>query len=349
MDDITVKSYNSATEINPIPRMYANIISVLSLLLLSEAIAPAYLSAQENGSRGVVARGRIEPAERVRTLQGPAGAVLHVVHVREGDKVAAGMVLAETDQRATRQAQLAFEEKRLEETERIQLQTVAPAKRADIEAQAALIRQRNAELQQLRRDLARTSALAASNIVAPETEETRRVAVQKAEHALKQAESTWRSLSETRDVDVMVAVARVEVQKAAVERARAELELTRIRAPQDGEILTISARAGEALGADGLLQMADMTKLIVVAEVDEAEIGRVAVGARAQMTGPVLGKPVSGTVIRLSKNVFKQKRPTSDILIGRDARIVEVDIRPDSTDLPPIAGAEVTVTIARVP
>lgn len=303
---------------------------------------------EPTAERRVVARGRIEPKERVRVIQGVSGAILQTVFVREGDKVAVGAVLAETDRRASRLADVAFEERRLEETERQLLQTTAPAKRADMEAQRALVRQRSAELQQFQRDLARASTLAARNVVSAEAEETKRVAVEKAEHARQQAESSWRGLTETRDVDVMVAVARVEVQKAALARARAELDLTQIRAPLEGEILMLMAREGEALGADGLLQMADMTRLQVVAEVDESDIGRVMVGQKATISGPVLAAPIGGNVVRLSKNVFKQKRPTSDILIGRDARIVEVDILPDS-DLPPVVGGEVTIVITRSP
>ncbi len=297
-------------------------------------------------ARGVVARGRIEPAERVRVIQGPAGAVLRRVNVREGDVVAAGDVLAETDQRDSALATVALEERRLDEAESQLLQVTAPAKRSDIAAQQAVIRQRRIDLQRLRDEYDRARALLARRFISSEAEESKRAAMEQAEQALDAAESSWRSLTETRDVDAKVAAAKVEVQKAALAKARADLDLTEIHAPIGGTILTLTARAGEALGADGLLQMADMSHLLVIAEVDEADIGRVAVGQRATLSGPPLPAPIGGEVTRLSQAVFKQKRPTSDILIGRDARILEVEVRPDRP-LPPVVGGEVVVDIAR--
>lgn len=299
----------------------------------------------DRSKRGVVARGRIEPAKRARTVQGPAGSVIQKLFVSEGDAVAAGTVLAEIDTRASLLAQVAVEEKRLDEIEQQRKQALAPAKPADIEAQKANIQKLHVERQRLQREFDRSRSLAARNVVAAEILETRDAAVKQASHALEQAEWTLRSLLEPRSVDVAVAAARVETQKVVVARARAELDRTQIRAPVDGTILTIMVRDGEALGTEGLLQIADLGKLIVIAEVDEFDIARVTLHQAATITGPSLPRAVSGTVSRISSAVFKQKRPTSDVLIGRDARIVEVEITP-SSPLPPVVWGEVTVSIA---
>jgi HlyD family secretion protein len=169
-----------------------------------------------------------------------------------------------------------------------------------------------------------------------------------AQHALEQAEWTYRSLLKPRDIDVDVAAAKVATQKDAVAKAKADLARTEIRAPIDGTILTIMVRAGEALGSDGLLQMGDLSNLIAIAEVDEFDIGKVTEGRTATISGPSVPTAIAGKVSRISRAVYKQKRPSSDVLVGRDANIVEVEITPASP-LPPVVWGETTVKIAGAP
>jgi HlyD family secretion protein len=308
-------------------------------------VAPAGIS--EKSQRTIVARGRIEPRDRVRTLQGPAGSIVAILNVREGDKVTAGTVLAEIDTRASLQAALAVEENRLAEVEQQLAQAAAPAKRSDIEAQNATVRRLRVEFQRLQRDFERSRSLAARDVVAAETLDARRTAMDQAQHALEHAEWVQRSLLEPREIDVKVAAARVATQRDLVEKVRADLERTVIRAPVDGTILTLLVREGEALGTEGLLQMGNLDNLIVVAEVDEFDISRVATGRRTTISGPSLAGSISGRVSLVSRAVFKQKRPTSDVLIGRDARIIEVEVVPE-TPLPPVVWGEVTVVISDV-
>lgn len=305
-------------------------------------------ASHESSERAVVARGRIEPLSRVRTVQGTPGAIIHKLAAREGDTVKTGDVLAELDTRPALLAAVAMEEKRLEEAERQLVQVRAPAKQSDIEAQKAVVEKLRVEAQRLTKEFQRGSELVSRNAISVETLDARRAAMEQASHALTQAEWALRSLREPRDEDVKVAAARVATQKDAVAKIRAELDLTQIRAPIDGTILTLMVREGESLGTEGLLQIGDLANLIVIAEVDESDIGRVAVGRTARITGPSLTAPVAGTVTRVSNAVFKQKRPTSDVLIGRDARIIEVEITPE-VPLPPVVWGEVAVAVTGAP
>jgi HlyD family secretion protein len=79
--------------------------------------------------------------------------------------------------------------------------------------------------------------------------------------------------------------------------------------------------------------------------VDESQIARVSEGARARITGSSLAEPIDARVTRLGAEVYRQKRPNSDILVGRDARIVEVEVTPEKA-LPRVLGAEVSVEIS---
>jgi HlyD family secretion protein len=120
------------------------------------------------------------------------------------------------------------------------------------------------------------------------------------------------------------------------------MERAQIVAPGPGTVLSIQARAGEAIQADGVLRMADLSHLIAVAEIDEAKAGLVTEGMTAQIEGNLLPQPIQATVTRVAREVFRQKRPSSDVLIGRDARIVEIELTPQ-TPLPQVVGGEVMV------
>ena len=62
----------------------------------------------------------------------------------------------------------------------------------------------------------------------------------------------------------------------------------------------------------------------------------------AVIEGRPLDKPVPAAVTRIANEVYRQKHPSSDILLGRDAQIVEVELTPQ-VPLPAVVGAEVTV------
>jgi HlyD family secretion protein len=294
--------------------------------------------------RSVVARGRIEPRDRVRIVHGGERGVLLTVLVKEGDRIRAGDVLAEINTLPVLNARLELEERRLEEIGLQARQVRAPAKVAALASQRAIISQRAAEVSRLQGEFQRASTLFQNRVVSDSLFESRRAQLESAVHALEEARATLNSLSETRGIDAQVAEARVATQEAAVGHARAERDRAVIRAPIDGTILTIAARAGEMLGDDGLLQMADLDHLVVIAEVDESDMPRVAAGQAAKVRSALIAEQVAGRVSRSSNTLFKQKRPTSDIVLGRDAHIAEVEISPEGP-LPPLVGSEVVVEI----
>jgi hypothetical protein len=60
--------------------------------------------------------------------------------------------------------------------------------------------------------------------------------------------------------------------------------------------------------------------------------------------GRALGE---GTVVRVGSRVFDASRPSENVTLGRNSRIVEVAIEPDDfRALPPILGFEIVVKIA---
>ena len=297
-------------------------------------------------STAIIARGRIEPVGRVITLHGPSeGGVVAALRVEQNDRVSAGQVVAVLDGYELRQSDLAFSEANMRLAELQREQTIAGAKAADLAAQSNVVSARTAQVARARSEWERRSALFQRNVIAQQSLDQSKAELDQAQSELEQSSNILRALTEIRSVDEAVASARIAVEAANVERSRAQVSRMLVKAPSDGTILSIQTRAGEAISPDGILRMADVDRISVVAEIGEMDAPRLRTGVMVNVTSPALPSAVEGRVERIGQEVFRQKRPSSDILIGRDARIVEVEV---STQRPlglPI-GSEVLIRIS---
>jgi HlyD family secretion protein len=141
-----------------------------------------------------------------------------------------------------------------------------------------------------------------------------------------------------------------DVAIADLRLARAELERVEVRSPIAGQVLTVHARAGERVGADGILELGETAAMYAVAEVYEADVGGVAVGAEATVTSTALPRPLRGVVERVALRVRKQDVLGTDPAARTDARVVEVEVRLAEEDVPLAAAfthLQVEVAIAR--
>ncbi len=126
------------------------------------------------------------------------------------------------------------------------------------------------------------------------------------------------------------AKSRAERAGARLEQARAELDRSHVRAPISGVVLGVFARDGERVGADGIVEIADTSSMLAVAEVSEAEIPAVRLGQRAVVTSPTLpGAGLGGRVSRIGGKVQQQEVVSADPVANLDARVVEVEVELD--------------------
>lgn len=332
------------------PLILAGVAALLlssGILLLTGETRPSPGQDAQRQPRQIVARGRIEPRERVIALHGAAeGSVIDKLLVDQGDRVRAGQVLAVLNGYDVRQAEVATAEANLRLAELELAQTTAGAKQSELAAQKNVLLAKNAQRDRLLRDWDRRRALYRDGYASEQSLESLKADLTQAENEADQASHTLKALGETRDVDAAVAAARIEVERQTLERARADAEHMLVRAPSAGTILSIQARAGEVIASDGLLRMAPLGHIIVVAEVNEADAPLLRTGMTAEIEGLMLPSPLRGSVSRIAQEVFRQKRPSSDVLIGRDAKIVEAEITPDHP-LPELLGAEVLVRLSQ--
>ena len=294
-------------------------------------------------SSDIVVRGRIEPTTRVLALAGSVpGSTLKELRVSQGQNVAKGDVIAVLEGYDVQREALTVAERSLRYAESQHEQSIASAKPSEIAAQRNLVVAREAELERLQSELVRQSALLSDGFISTQYLEKVRSDHIQANNSLKQATNTLNSMAEFREVDKRVSLAKVDQEKATVKRARAELERTIVYAPFSGEILSIQSRPGEAVGVDGIVRIANTESLHVIAEVDEHFFQRIRQDTRAYIESATIGSRIEARVGTISSEIFKQKRPTSDVLLGRDARVIEVEVLP-LQPLPVLLGGEVTV------
>ncbi|WP_448563332.1 HlyD family efflux transporter periplasmic adaptor subunit [Trichothermofontia sp.] len=314
----------------------------------------------------VAALGRLEPNNEVIRVSGPMGERIGQLRVAKGDWVKAGQVIAVLEsynerlaERNLSASQLAEAERRLQaETQfrqaqvqeaRTRIQQVAQPRAFEVEAQQARVWELEANLALAHADRDRAATLYREGAIAQQELDRQETEVRRIEEQLRNARSTLVQLRETRQMDTQNAQAQLQVAQAniplaqvqtAVDSARqnlrlaeARLDRTLIRAPQDGRVLRILTKAGEAIGNNGIVDLGDTRQMNVVAEVYETDVNLVKVGQRATITSRNGAFPSSltGEVIEVGWQVFKNDVLDDDPAANADARVVEVKIRLDDS------------------
>jgi ABC exporter DevB family membrane fusion protein len=281
-----------------------------------------------SASPSVAGPGRLEPESGEVDLAPDLAGVLASVPVKEGDRVHKGdIVAALVNEDAASRVDQAIATLRMQ---RARLDKLKKGPRVEERKQAvAAIQEQDATLARLQRDLAREKLLFrqgyASNAQLEQAQSAQAV-------ALARKTSSFEALAQMdngpRVEDVASAEAEVSLATARLEEAKATLEKTRIRAPIDGTVLRVYKHPGEAIGlgpASAVLQIGDLDHLVVRAQIDEADIARVAKGARAYVTAPAYpGKKFNGKVTDISPRLGAKTIQTGAPTEKRDASVLDV-------------------------
>ena len=274
---------------------------------LAVLMASGGVSAQE--PQAVSALGRLEPEHgiiRVAAASTPdavSGAVLAELHVREGDDIREGDLVAVLDTAPVLAARLQEAEAAValaeREVEAARSRAVETCVRADVAADEAERRER----------------LRAQGVAGEE----------EAESARGEAEARKASCASA-STDVRLSETAILVARAHVARVQAELARSYIRAPFDGRVLDITVRKGELIGEKGIIEMGRVNHMFAIAEVYETDIRHVRTGQRATISSAALDQDLSGTVKYIRQKVHKQDEIGTDPAARKDARIIEVEI-----------------------
>lgn len=230
--------------------------------------------------------GRIEAVE-INVAAKTAGRVKDIL-VNEGDFVRAGQDLARMDT-AVPEAQLREAEAQMQRA-RIGVETArSQVRQRDAERQAAeaVIAQRKAELDAAQSRLARSDEIASRGFVSGAKLDDDRAAFQAAKAAAgaaqAQAAAAQAALGRAKS-DIIAAEAAVDAMAATIQRIRADLDDSALKAPRDGRVQYRVAQPGEVLSPGGVvLNMVDLTDVYMTFFLPTEQAGRVALDAEARL------------------------------------------------------------------
>jgi len=165
--------------------------------------------------------------------------------------------------------------------------------RAQAALQSAEARDREAQAR-----LARVTQLLKQNVTNPEEMDAAQSAQAEAEASLQNAriraeELKTREISiESRRKDLKIAETQVESDRLVLSDARERLKDTTVTAPMDGVVANRDIQVGTIIasaisnvgGGATVMTIVDLSRVFVLAAVDESDIGRIATGQRARIT-----------------------------------------------------------------
>lgn len=319
----------------------------------------------------VTALGRIEPEGEVTQLSAPSslsGVRIEQMLVTEGEEVKQGQVIAQLEGYARTRAALQQARDQVEVSQARLAQVKAGAKNADIEAQAAMIAQLNAQLrgevaaqqaiiarlqtqlnnaktennryQQLLRDGAVSVSLAESKRLEVDTlrqqiresKATLSRSINTITNQVREGQARLASLNEVRPVDVELAEAELRSTRSALTKAKAEHELTMVKSPVNGQILKIHTKTGEVIGSEGIVDIGKTSQMYVVAEVYQTDIAKVKPGQRAIITSTAFNRQIEGVVTDIGLQVERQRILSVNPAADTDRRVIQVKIRIDNPE-----------------
>lgn len=329
--------------------------------------------------QAITALGRLEPkGEVIQLAANPPGSRIAELRVKLGDRVRKGQIIAVLDTHDRALAALTQAQKRVGIAQAKLAQVEAGAKRGEISAQQATIARtevqlredvtakdaaiakleaevKNAELEFQRYEFlekqgaistslkdGKRLTLDVSRQQLAEAKANRRQAAETISKQVKEAEATLDRIAEVRPVDIEAAQAEVQSAIAAVQQAQAELDLTLVRAPRDGQILKVHTWEGEIIDSkNGIVSIGQTDVMYAVAEVYETDLPKIRVGQAATMTsvsGGKLARSLKGKVDEIGLEVAKKDVLNTDPAASIDARVVEVKVRLDPEDSQSVAG-----------
>lgn len=156
--------------------------------------------------------------------------------------------------------------------------------KARISGQKASLNGLEASLKQAKRDLERQKELLQSKDISQVTFDQTKL---KLDELQSQYDSSLHQL-ESAELNLVVLQHNLEVADAGIAQAREALSHTTISSPIDGIVTRLNAEVGEMVMTGTMnnpgtviIEVADLSTMLLVAQVDEADVGKIAVGQKA--------------------------------------------------------------------
>jgi len=236
----------------------------------------------------VNAPGRIEPVEKV-DIRSRISAKIVSVPYEEGDWVVQGdpnqdppvqaSVLMELDAKDVKAQLDAAQIRRKARAARI------TASEAQLEAQRAGVVGQRAVLEQAERELHRRKSLLSTRDVSQSVVDQQQSTVDNLRAQLEASEESFKAA----ELNLVASRRELDAADADIDQVVERVAYTKITAPMDGTIIKLNVEVGEmATGSqynpgNVLATVADLSKMILVARVDETDIALVKAGQKAKV------------------------------------------------------------------
>jgi len=235
----------------------------------------------------VSAPGEIEPKTNVEISAKVSARIIKLPY-DEGDVVTCGdpnanppvpaSVLVRLDSKDLESRLVSAEAGRAAQAAQIQVE------KARIDGQRATLKGLEASLKQAQRDLQRQKELLKSKDISQATFDQTKL---KVDEFQSQYDSSVHQL-ESAQLNLVVLRHNLEVADAGIAQAREALSHTTISSPIDGVVTRLNAEVGEMVMTGTMnnpgtviIEVADLSTMLLVAQVDEADVGKIAVGQKA--------------------------------------------------------------------
>ena len=231
------------------------------------------------------AAGVIEPSTKV-SISARVSARIEALPFREGDTVTKGggggpasvlVQLDATEMEAALRSVQARRAARAAET---------GVAEAEIAAEKARIEKVRVSLEQAARDLARQEALLRAEGVSEATYDAAKCKVDELSADMKAAVHSVKG----KELKLSVIAHELEAADAEIAQARDKLSYTTITSPIDGIVTKLNAEVGELVVTGTMnnpgtviMEVADLSRMVVVAAVNESDVGAIEEGQRAHM------------------------------------------------------------------
>lgn len=264
------------------------LIGVAWLLVLAVLCTVAWLKFGKNDrNNGLVSgNGRIEAVE-IDIAAKTAGRVKDIL-VREGEFVTAGQVVAMMDTEVL-EAQLREAQAQLQQAR----SSVASARSQLVQRESekaaalALVKQREAEFDNMRKHSVRSSDLVGQGAISRQDADDDTTRLQSASAAASssraQAAAAEAAIATAR-TQIAGAQSAVDATRATIERIQADIRDSALKSPRDGRVQYKVAQAGEVLAAGGrVLSLVDLSDVYMTFFLPTAAAGRMAIGTEVRL------------------------------------------------------------------
>ena len=229
-------------------------------------------------SNRVAGSGLVEPATEIMNIGTSISGTVQSISVKEGQLLKKGDILFTIDQRDT-VAQLGAAKAKLEVATRKVEQLKSMPRVEDVDRAKAIVAQRQSAVDDATLRLQRLNAVEDQSAISANEKPTRMFEMNLTTSRLAEAQSELAKLMKgTYPEDLAVAVAEAKVADADVGMLQTDLAQSEVKAPIDGTVLRVNARAGEFASAgalrEGLVVMGQLTPLHIRVDVDELDAWR---------------------------------------------------------------------------